>query len=365
MKRPLLVTLVALVALAPLTGCGASQSPQSPASTPTTQSAFTLRTVAGYLAPEDTRGVTALSSDPLTEASPVWYQPTESGGLIFASSEAQKSANSITAAAQSRHIALMPSLSNYRNGHWDSALIHGIITEPQKRATHITAILDIVQSHQWAGIDIDYESLYAADRSAFSAFALDLSDALHQAGKRLSVTVHAKTTEPGDWSGARAQDWQALGKVADEVRVMAYDYSTENSSPGAIAPLPWVDGVLQLAVSEIPHDKILLGVPTYGYDWRIGQSAQDVQWAEADAIAQAHNAPVMWDPTAQSSWFAYTDSQGRPHTVWFEDARSMKAKLDLALTYRIGGVAIWRLGGEDPAIWEHIGQVATATHPTG
>jgi spore germination protein YaaH len=114
--------------------------------------------------------------------------------------------------------------------------------------------------------------------------------------------------------------------------------------------------VLKLAVSEIPRDKIILGVPTYGYDWNGSQPARDVQWTEAEAIAQAHAAPVMWDPTAQSPWFAYTDSQGHPHTVWFEDARSLSAKLALAATYRVNGVAIWRLGGEDPAIWEQLRQ---------
>lgn len=354
MKRPIFVALVALVALTPLAGCASEPSRQSP--TPTSQGAFTLRVVAGYLAPEDARGVASLSNEPLTEASPVWYQPTDSGGLIFASDEARRSVASVTAAAQARQIALLPSISNYRNRHWDGALIHAIITNPGKRATHIAAIVDLVRVRQWAGIDIDYESLSAADRSAFSAFIRDLGDALHQAGKRLSVTVHAKTSEPGDWSGARAQDWQALGAAADEVRVMAYDYSTEDSSPGAIAPLPWVEDVLKLAVSEIPRDKIILGVPAYGYDWRSGQSGKGVQWAEAVAIADAHSAPIKWDPTTQSPWFAYTDSQGRPHTVWFEDARSMQTKLALALTYRVGGVAIWRLGGEDPAIWERLRQ---------
>jgi len=137
---------------------------------------------------------------------------------------------------------------------------------------------------------------------------------------------------------------------------MAYDYSTESSAPGPIAPLPWVQGVLQLAISEIPRDKIILGVATYGYDWSSGQPAQDAQWADAQAIAQAHAAPVMWDPTTQSPWFAYTDSQGRPHTVWFEDAHSLKAKLDLAVSDRIGGIVIWRLGGEDPSIWPEICQ---------
>jgi spore germination protein YaaH len=139
---------------------------------------------------------------------------------------------------------------------------------------------------------------------------------------------------------------------------MSYDYSTEDSAPGPIAPLDWVRSVLQLAVSEIPRDKIVLGVATYGYDWPSGEPAQDLQWTDAEALARAHNVPVKWDTASHSPWFAYTDSQGQPHTVWFENASSMKDKLDLATQYRVAGVFIWVLGGEDPATWRELRQVS-------
>ena len=219
-RRKILAAVAALVELAMLAGCGA-QPPSGQDTGQTGASAFTLFTVAGYTVPEDARGVAAIGNGALTEVSPVWYQPTESGGLIFASRQAERSAAAITTAAQSDHVALIPSISNYRAGQWDSALIHQIISDPQTRAAHITTIVDMTKSHQWAGIDIDYESLSAADRSGFSAFIGELGSALRQAGKRLTVTVHAKTSEPGDWSGARAQDWKALGAAAGEVRVMA------------------------------------------------------------------------------------------------------------------------------------------------
>src|SRR5262245_35739833 len=98
----------------------------------------------------------------------------------------------------------MPSIANYRDGHWDGGLIHHLLTEPDARSAHIAAIVSLVASHAWAGIGLDYESLVGADREAYGAFIRDLGAALHQAHKRLSVTAHAKTSKPGDWSGARA-----------------------------------------------------------------------------------------------------------------------------------------------------------------
>lgn len=347
-RRTVVVVVLAVAELVSLSTCGFRQA------------AATTWIVAGYAVPEDARGVAAIDKGALTEISPVWCQPTESGQIIYTVGQTEQSSSGIEAQALSHQVAVLPSISNFRNGEWDGALIHRIITNPQVRAAHIRAIVDMVRARQWAGIDLDYESLDAADRAAYSAFVGELSASLHQAQKRLTLTVHAKTAEPGDWSGARAQDWRALGGSADEVRVMAYDYSTEDSSPGAIAPLLWVKSVLQLAISEIPRDKIVLGVATYGYDWTSGQRGKDVQWTDAEALAQAYDAPVMWDPASQSPWFAYTDSQGHSHTVWYEDARSLAAKIDLAVRNRIGGLTIWRLGGEDPAIWKQFHQTESA-----
>jgi len=344
-RRMALAGLAVLVLIAGLAGCATST--RSPVR-------FTLQTVVGYLVPWDSRGTAALGEGLLTEVSPVWYQPEPDGQVVFASRQAERSLGTVETAASLHHVAIMPTISNYRNAKWDGELIHDIITSPDLRSAHIAAIVNVVQSQKWAGIDLDYESLESADRDAFSAFVQKLASALHQAHKRLTLTVHAKTAEPGDWSGARAQDWRALGSAADEIRVMAYDYATDNSTPGPIAPLPWVESVLQLAVSEIPRDKILLGVPTYGYDWPSGRQGKAIQWADAESLAQAHSAPVTWDPTSQSPWFAYTDASGVPHTVWYTNASSMRAVIDLALRYHISGIFIWQLGGEDPAIWRQI-----------
>lgn len=352
MRQAALVMVVLLAALADLAGCSAQQSGQELSR----QVSYKLRTIAGYMVPEDARGVTAIGNGVLTEISPVWYQPAENGLVVFASRQAQQAATGIENEPLSRHVALVPSISNYRDGEWDGQLIHRIITNPQVRESHIAALVGLATSHQWTGVDIDYESLTATDRSAYSAFISDLAAALHQARKQLAVTVHAKTEEPGDWDGARAQDWHALGASADEIRVMAYDYSTEESPPGAIAPLPWVESVLRLAVSEVPREKLLLGVATYGYDWMRGQQGQGLQWTDVQAIAQAHAATVMWDATSQSPWFTYTDNQGRPRTVWYENARSLQFKINLVVSYHVNGIVIWRLGGEDPAIWEELRQ---------
>jgi spore germination protein YaaH len=345
--------LAGVLAIASLVGgCAAL-----PGGQPATQvSPYNLRIVAGYVVPEDDRSITAIGESALTEVSPVWYQPTETGQLAFASLEAQQSQSEIATQLSAGRVALVPAISNYVGGQWDGDLIHRLITDPRLRAAHIAAIVDVARSGQWAGVDLDYESLRAEDRDAYSAFVREVAAALHQAQKKLTLAVHAKTEEPGDWSGAQAQDWRALGASADEVRVMAYDYSTDASPPGPIAPVAWVECVVDLAVAEVPRAKIVLGLGTYGYDWVAGAQGQALQWTEAEALAHKNGVDVRWDAATKSPWFEFTDDRARSHTVWYENARSLKARLDLAARYRVAGVALWRLGGEDPAIWALLRQ---------
>jgi spore germination protein YaaH len=344
--------VVVLVATASLAACALSRSSQEMSQSMPRN----LNIRAGYLVPWDARGITTIKlgnmeGGALTELSPVWYQPDELGQVVFASPEAQRSVPEIEQQAMTHRLALMPSISNYRNGRWDGDLIHHLLSDPVARTAHIAAISTLVQTHGWAGVDLDYESLPSADRDAYSRFMHDLNGALHQTHKRLSVTVHAKTSEPGDWSGSKAQDWRALGTSADEIRVMAYDHATEQSAPGPIAPLSWVEQVLQLAVDEIPHEKILLGLGAYGYDWTNNADGISLQWSDAETIAHDHAVPPVWDTSSSSLWFTYSDNHGRTHTVWYENARSLQSKIDLALHYQIAGVFVWRLGGEDPALW--------------
>lgn len=124
----------------------------------------------------------------------------------------------------------------------------------------------------------------------------------------------------------------------------------------AVAPLPNVRQVLDYAVTEIPREKIYLGIPNYGYDWPLPfvqgtTRARSISNQEAVEIALRYGADIQYDQTAQSPWFTYTASDGTPHEVWFEDARSMSAKLRLIGEYGLFGAGYWNLMRPYPQGW--------------
>jgi spore germination protein len=257
---------------------------------------------------------------------------------------------------------IVPTLANVTNGTFTYQPVANMLHNPALMKQHVAAIVNLVREHNYAGIDIDYENLRAGDRQAFTTFITDLAHALHAHGKMLSVAVFAKTTNAGVDPRNVAQNFAAIGRVADQVRIMAYDYHWATSAPGPVAPLPWVHSVLKYAKSEIPARKIILGIPLYGYDWS-GGNAQAVTWLGALRLARAHHVTARYDNSAQAPWFRYTDASGHRHVVWFENEASSQAKFSAALGSQIGGVYLWMFGYEEPGTWS--GLAGTLPVPAG
>lgn len=306
-------------------------------------------TVGAYLVPWDQdRGLASLptAAGPLNSLSPVWYTPTDTGGLARnQSSETEP----VVRRAESLGLDVIPSISNYRDDHWDAALVHQLVNDPRLRAVHVAAITGTVRTFDWDGIDIDYEALSPVDYPAFGAFLRELGDALHADSRRLTAALPAVTADdPRGVAGLYA----LAGAAVDEVRVMAYDHAWSGSGPGPIAPVSWVADVVRFAVRHVPRDRLVLGLAAHGYDWNAGSTrpAESLMFADAVTAAERYGSSVYWDTDAQAPWFAYLDG-AEQHAVWFEDAPSLAAKVALVDEYDLGGVFLWRLGGEDPALW--------------
>ena len=137
---------------------------------------------------------------------------------------------------------------------------------------------------------------------------------------------------------------------------MTYEWGYTYGPPMAVAPLPNVRQVLEYALTEIPHSKIWLGIPNYGYDWPLpfvqGESkATSISSQQAVTLARKYGVNIDYDQRAQAPWFRYTDEIGRQHEVWFEDARSIQAKLELISQYGLVGAGYWNLMRDFPQNW--------------
>jgi hypothetical protein len=206
-----------------------------------------------------------------------------------------------------------------------------------------------VVSRGYDGIDIDYEKLPHASRGEFVMFLETLRTKLHASGKKLSVTVYAKTSDSPTWDGAGGHDYPAIGRVADSVKLMIYPYSYSGTQPGPISPLGWIDQVISYAKNAMPASKVIVGLPWYGKDWS-GTTAKSISWPKAMDLAAANAAAIGRDANGEAT-FTYA-----AHTVFFNDAVSYGKKIDIVLARHpdVGGFAHWASGQEDPGVWTRV-----------
>jgi len=316
----------------------------------------------------------------LSAISPYWYGVSSTANLSpFIGSRD----SGVIDEAQNAGILIIPTISNSFNG----ARIHNILADQALADKHRQNILNEVMYYDYDGIDLDYENLAAEDKQLFSDWVTALARDLHANGKLLTITVQPKTFDADGWDGPGAQDYRALAGAADELRLMAYGWCwatgcVGSAPPGPIAPIHWMQRVIDYAKTQAPAEKLVLGVHLYGYDWSEaseqyavsskqwpGASVEDMNgqalvWEQANALLQEHNAILQWWQSddrglVQEPWFSYADGG---HYVTFANADSVAARAQLAADEALRGIIFWRLGGEDPTLWERLPQRSYNTY---
>ena len=276
----------------------------------------------------------------IAEIKPEWIG-VDADGMPFRREHATAEAKKRFWDAVRRHrVTALAMVSNFasESGGFDAKRVQKMLATPETRRRHIDALIAIVREDGFAGIDLDIESLDADDRDRFSEYVEELAAALRAHRLRLTVTVHPKESDDGTWGGPRAQDYARIGKVADSVKVMAYDYSWATSDPGPIAPCTWVERAMVYALTRVPKHKLEIGVAGYGYDWTI-RPAKSLTWADwASFEPDAEDCPVSGERVSGLRRFS--------------GASAFNQKKAVAKRLGIQGVALWYVGSEDPSVWD-------------
>ncbi len=327
------------------------------------------------------------NSDLFTEVSPFWY--SSKSATSIAANISTATAASATSQIHALGHKVVPTVTDGTGAHHMAA----ILTNSSTRAQQVSALLTLVTSHGYDGVDLDYEdfafsdgsSSWATTRVYWDAFVRSLGTALHAKGKMLTVSVpptynSARTTGSGYW----VYDYAAIAPYVDRVRVMAYDYSS--SKPGPIAPLAWTTDIVKYAITQMPAWKLEIGVPTYGYDWLVSTtgtcptdngptSRSAVTAAAAVALASSLKLTPAWNSTYAERTFTYSKSYSgttsggvatsctAKRTVWYDDAAAVVARAHLAGTYQLGGIATWTIGDEDQHQWASLRSYARTIAP--
>ncbi|MHB8125042.1 MAG: glycosyl hydrolase family 18 protein [Desulfitobacteriaceae bacterium] len=287
----------------------------------------------------------------LDEVAFFWYT-FDGTGKVIANGKIDMS---VKDAAQKNKAKAYALVHNMAGGSFDANLAHKVLANSGTRSNFVTNLVNLTTKENWDGISIDIEKALPGDRNNFSAFVDELHKALKAKDKVLNISIPAKFIDyPSDlWSGA--YDYAAIGKAADQVVLMTYDEHGLGTTQGPIASHDWVDKVIKYATGKISKEKIVMGLPVYSFDWGSNKPNMPayLSYAQSMERAKKHGVNVLYNEEEQVPHYAYT-AEGVRHEVYLENAKSLGVKLEYAKKHQLHGVAIWRLGMEDPAMWDNV-----------
>ncbi len=313
--------------------------------------------VNGYAYPYIDRDILRKTLPYLTFLTLFTYGFTENGDLIGIDDE------EVIQIAKEYQVAPLMLLSTLTaDGTFSNELASHIFADAEARNHLFDEILENLRTKGYYGLDVDFEFVLPEDKENYVQFLTELKARLEPEGYPLIVALAPKTS--GEQKGLlyESHDYPAIGEVADSVLIMTYEWGYTYGPPMAVAPLNKVKEVLDYGVSVIPREKILQGMPNYGYDWTLpfvrGESkARSIGNVEAVEIAERYRATIQFDEIAATPFFYYTGEDGRAHVVWFEDARSIQAKLLLNASYPLQGVSYWNVMRYFPQNWLVVNQM--------
>ncbi|HIV53944.1 MAG TPA: LysM peptidoglycan-binding domain-containing protein [Candidatus Mediterraneibacter norwichensis] len=253
-------------------------------------------------------------------------------------------------------------LTPFSGGAFNNQLVKVLTENDEIQEKVIDQLYRAVEDNGYAGVNIDFEYILPENRIRFAQFVGRVRKRMSAGGYRTSVALAPKVSDTQKGLLVEGLDYYLLGESADFVFLMTYEWGYTYGPPMAVAPADKVRQVLEYAVTRIPAEKLIMGIPNYGYDWPLPYErgltrARTIGNVEAVRIAAENGAEIRYARIAQSPWFTYM-SAGQSHEVWFEDPRSIMAKLDLAGEYGLSGIGYWNLMRPFRANWLLLGDGA-------
>ncbi|MBV9930887.1 MAG: glycosyltransferase [Alphaproteobacteria bacterium] len=257
-------------------------------------------------------------------------------------------------AGAARRPNVVPLVQNATGGNWDSAGFAALLADPRARAHLLDQVADMLAARRATGVVFDFEEFPAAYQPLYKRFLVEARGRFAPKGWTLGVTVPV-----GD-DAWRLADY---ARLADRVFLMLYDEHWAAGDPGPIASQAWFVAKLEEAVRQVGPDKAIAAIGNYGYDWTEGKKGAAALTA-GDAWLASHDsqAPIRFDAASGNATFDYEEA-GKPHHVWLLDAASAWNQLRAAHVEGVRGVALWRLGSEDPGIWKDFAAIGADRPP--
>lgn len=280
----------------------------------------------------------------ITHVCPEWMTVTNGMGDLQIDGDTR-----LLKLAAPKGIALMPLLTNLVGDAWQPEAIENLAHGPPSRQDRfIQSVLAVLRSAKAAGVVIDWQQIDPAYKKDLTKLIDKFADALHDDNKELWLCV-----QPGQ--ELDYIDFDVLADNVDRFVAMLFDETSDTDPPGPLASRSWFEGWVRVLLQGSDTRQWIIAIGSYGYDWTIGgKKAETISFSEA--MSRANDAEIESAEVQGPSFspYLYFQDEDKEHAVWFLDAVTFLNQLREVRDQKAGGFALYRLGSEDPAIWDAL-----------
>ncbi len=263
----------------------------------------------------------------------------------------KSSLTKIIRSAKNKDSKIIPLLVN---ANFDKVLMSDILLNQEAQDKIIQFMIEEAKRNNFAGWQFDFENLNHLDREMYVAFVKKTYEKMKENNLSFSVAVVPRSTpydpesKNQDWSSG--YDFKELAKYSDFISLMSYD---DPYSVGPVASLPYTNKILSYMKTQIPAEKISLGIPLYCWKWnsdtgsRVGSLTHKLT---AKEYAKGKDKSKGYNPELGAEWYSYT-FKGKNYTTWCESEESIQTKLDLIEQEGLRGFSAWAIGQEGTWLW--------------
>src|SRR6266550_1927576 len=280
----------------------------------------------------------------ITHLCPEWMTVIDGMGDLQIDADAR-----LPKLAANKGIALMPLLTNLVGDTWQPEAIENLAHGPGERQDRfIQSVLSVLRNAKASGVVVDWEQIDPAYKKDITGFINKFAGALHDDNKELWLCV-----EPGQ--ELDYIDFDGLADNVDRFVAMLFDETSDTDPPGPLASRSWFEGWMHVLLEDSDTKQWIIALGNYGYDWTIGgKKAELINFSEA--MSRANDAEIESTEVRGPSYspYFYFQDEDKEHAVWFLDAVTFLNQLRMVRDQKAGGFALYRLGSEDPAIWDAL-----------
>jgi cellulose synthase/poly-beta-1,6-N-acetylglucosamine synthase-like glycosyltransferase/peptidoglycan/xylan/chitin deacetylase (PgdA/CDA1 family)/spore germination protein YaaH len=242
---------------------------------------------------------------------------------------------------------ILPLVQNYKDEQWNPQILANQVKTRESRQKLVDTLTKTVEDNNFSGLTIDLEEVPQDQQANLFDFMKSLYTVFHARGW---IVAQAVPFDNPDWN------YTAYASFSDYLMLMAYDEHWSTGQSGAISSQTWFEQVLAKRMKELDPAKTIVCIGNYGFDWSNREKeAEEVSFQEAVLAARDSESKIIFDPVSKNPVFSYDEDDGSHHTVWFLDAVTAFNQIKVSGKYKPFGFALWRLGSEDPSLWEVFG----------